>query len=177
MKRLAATALLLLSTAPPAAAAINARLQGTFAMRGVVTVAVDVLGEHAGDRIARTWTFTPSCSVGVCHAITLERNRSLKNLPDTLVLDRTQPGVYVGQGRFPVPLLCAGQRKPHGGVAIQKITVRITRVQTVGTTPYATAVSASYRNPKRINKTRCPGGIGHDAATYTGQLASPLPTG
>jgi hypothetical protein len=176
MKKLAATALALLSTAAPASAAIDARLQGTFTMQGHLTVAVDVRGEHRGAQITRTWTFTPSCATGVCDAVTLVRDRSPKHIPDMLVLERTGPGVYVGRGKFSVALFCAGRVRPHGGVALEKITVRITQVQTVGTTAYATALSASYVNPKRINNTRCPGGIGHDAAVYTGQLSSALPT-
>ena len=37
-------------------------------------------------------------------------------------------------------------------------------------------MSATYNNPKRVNRTPCPGGIGRDAATYTGTLSSPVPT-
>jgi PKD repeat protein len=92
-----------------------------------------------------------------------------------MMLHRRGPGVYSGKGRFWIPLLCAGRIGTYGGVAPEAITVRITKTHTVGTTRFATAVSATYNNPTRINQTRCPGGIGHDAARYSGRLSTPLP--
>jgi PKD repeat protein len=92
-----------------------------------------------------------------------------------LILTRQAPGRYVGRGSFWVPLRCAGRVVRHGGRATETITVRITRTTMVGATRFATAVRATYNNPSRQNLTRCPGGIGHDAATYRGQLTSPLP--
>lgn len=170
-------ALALLASATPAAAAIDARLQGTFAMQGKLTVVDHVYGEYRGEQVTRTWTFLPGCSTGVCQTVTLQRDRSGRHLIDTVVLQRQAPGVYVGHGRFAVALYCAGRVRPHGGLALETITVKITQIQTVAGVPYATAVTASYVNPKRLNLTRCPGGIGHDAAVYTGQLSSGLPTG
>jgi hypothetical protein len=177
-RRLAALALVGgLAGATPAGAAIDARLQGTFAMQGQLTVVDHIFGEHKGQQVTRTWTFVPLCVSGVCDRVTLQRDRSGRHLPDTVVLVRQDSGVYVGHGRFAVALYCAGRVRPRGGLALEKITVRITQIQTVAGVPYATTVSASYVNPKRLNLTRCPGGIGHDAATYTGQLSTALPTG
>jgi hypothetical protein len=45
----------------------------------------------------------------------------------------------------------------------------------VGTTSFATAIKASYRNPWRKNLTRCPGGLGRDAARYQGVMVSGAP--
>ncbi len=170
-----AALLALLVTASPAGAAIDARLQGGFTMQGVVTVADHVYGEHPGEQVTRVWTFLPGCATGICQTVTLQRQRSNKHILETIVLHRQGPGRYVGHGRFSVRLFCAGRVRPHGGVALETITVRITQVQAVAGVEYATGVSASYVNPQRINNTRCPGGIGHDAAKYTGQLAGPLP--
>jgi hypothetical protein len=160
-----------------ARAAWDARLDGSFAMNGRITFAEDVYGEHTGGRVHRTWTFFPHCAVGVgvCKRVTVVRQRSGRLKLDVLVLKRVSPGVYVGHGRFWVALRCAGRVERHGGLATEKITVRITQTQMVGKTPSATGLSASYENPSRTNLTRCPGGIGHDAASYAGRLTSPLP--
>lgn len=155
--------------------AVDARLQGTFAMTGKITFADHVYGEHEGQDVLRSWEFAPRCGAGVCREVTLSRTRSGQGIVDAVLLKRRAPGVYMGQGRFWVALECDGVVVAHGGLATERITVRITRRQTVGTTRFATAVSATYVNPRRVNLTRCPGGIGHDAARYTGWLSSPLP--
>jgi hypothetical protein len=148
-------------------------LQGTFAMRGKVTRAVGVYGEHVGQRVRRTWTFAPQCNTGDCPTVLLARQRSGRRILDSLTLTRRASGLYVGRGRFWVALRCEGRTVAHGGLAAETITVRITATATVGATEVATAISASYRNPWRKNLTRCPGGIGHDAARYSGRLVSP----
>jgi hypothetical protein len=151
-------------------------LQGTFAMRGRLTKVVHVFGEHTGQRVRRTWTFTPQCeTAGDCPTVVLRRQRSGQHIIDTITLNRQPSGAYVGHGRFFIALRCAGQIVKHGGVAAERITVRITRTTTVGTTTFASAVKAAYRNPWRKNLTRCPGGIGHDAARYHGHLVSGVP--
>jgi PKD domain len=169
-----ATVVLLALAATPAGAATRARLEGTFSMRGRLTVVDNVRGEHRGQRVQRSWSFAPHCGRGVCN-VTLTRRRGGRHKLDVLVLTQHRPGVYVGRGRFWVVLKCAGSTVAHGGIADETITVRITRAQMVGSTPFATAVSASYSNPSRTNLTRCPGGIGHDAAKYRGRLSSTLP--
>jgi hypothetical protein len=158
------------------APAVKGRLQGTFTMQGRITTAVNVYGEHTGQRVTRKWIFNPQCPKGSCLRVTLVRQRSGQNILNKLVLQRTAPGVYVGHGHFWVALKCAGQVIAHGGRASETITVRITRTAPVGASNYATRIQATYNNPSRVNLTRCPGGIGHDAARYHGKLTSPLPT-
>jgi len=160
--------------APTALGAVDAHLQGTFAMRARITFVDNVFGEHRGERLQRSWTFAPWCAAGVCRAVTLDRQRSGRHILDVVVLKHRGAGLYVGQGRFWVPLRCAGQVVAHGGLATETITVRITHTELVGTTRFATGVKATYRNPRRVNLTTCPGGIGSDAAKYSGLLASPL---
>jgi hypothetical protein len=162
--------------AAPAYAAPRARLDGTFVMRGRLTVVDNVRGERRGERIKRSWTFAPHCNRGVCNRVTLTRRRGGRHKLDVLVLTQQRPGVYVGRGRFWVALKCAGSVLDHGGIASETITVRVTRTQMIGSTPFATAISATYTNPLRTNVTRCPGGIGHDAAKYKGRLSSTLPS-
>lgn len=151
------------------------RLEGTFSLAGTLTVADDVYGERPGERVRRTWQFFPACAGESCRRVLLRRRRSGRHLLDQVMLTRQPSGVYGGHGSFWVPLRCAGQIDAHGGLATETITVRITETQLVGTTRFATAISATYRNPSRTNLTRCPGAIGHDAARYVGRLTSPLP--
>jgi hypothetical protein len=178
VKKALGVALVLVFATEAAAAgapAVRGRLQGTFAMHGTVTTAVNVYGEHVGQHVQRKWIFNPRCPTGSCRRVTLVRQRSGQNLLNKLVLEKSGPGVYVGHGHFWVPLRCAGQVVAHGGRATETITVRITRTTTVGSTRFATAIRATYNNPRRVNLTRCPGGIGHDAARYHGVLVSGAP--
>lgn len=174
---LALAASVLAAHAAPAVggAPIGARLAGKFIMKGKITVADDVYGEHPGQHVKHTWTFIPNCPRGPCKRVTLRRRRSGQRKLDVLVLVRQSPGVYVGHHHFWVALSCAGQVVRHGGSANETITVRIVGTRVAGGTRFATNLSASYNNPSRANYTRCPGGIGHDAAVYGGRLISPLP--
>jgi PKD domain len=151
------------------------RLAGTFAMRGTLTNVENVLGERRGERVRRTWSFFPRCAKGACSRVTLKRGRSARRILDVVGLVRKGRGHYVGRGAFWIALRCAGAVVKHGGRAHEIISVRVTRTATVGTTRLATRLSATYTNPSRTNLTRCPGGIGHDAARYQGRLATPLP--
>jgi hypothetical protein len=162
--------LLCAALAASASGATAARLLGTFPMQGKITVADDVRGEHAGQRIRRSWTFYPHCKHGACKHVVLKRRRSAKGIVDTIKLNRQSPGVYSGRGRFWMALKCDGRVVYHAGVAAERITVRITHAVRAGKTRYATAISASYVNPYRHQYTKCPGTIGHDSATYTGHL-------
>lgn len=171
-----ALVLILCGAATASAFAISGmRLQGSFTMRGKLTFVDNVYGEHQGEHVQRAWTFSPHCAIGACKRVTLVRRRSDRHLVDVLVLERRGRGMYAGTGHFWVALLCAGLVIQHGGLAAERITVRITRTVIVGTTRFATALRATYTNPSRANLTRCPGGIGHDAAAYSGRLASTLP--
>jgi PKD repeat protein len=104
--------------------------------------------------------------------VTLARRRSGRHIRDVLLLKRRRPNVYVGTGHFWIALKCAGQVIQHGGRATEKITVRIMRTGMIGAELFATGITATYQNPSRVNFTKCPGGLGHDAATYRGTLTT-----
>jgi PKD repeat protein len=107
--------------------------------------------------------------------VTLERRRSGRHILDVVGLVRRGRALYTGRGKFWIALTCAGAVVKHGGLATETITVRVVGAATVGTTPVATRLKATYTNPVRTNMTRCPGGIGHDAARYRGRRVTPLP--
>ncbi len=150
----------------------SARLQGIFAMTGVITDAVNAGGEHPGERVRRTWTFASSCPTGACPTVALlrTRNRTVPPLTDRLVLRRRSPGYYSGTATFLAPMRCGGQRYAKGEAVPFSITVRITAAQTTGGQVLASGVRAFYRNPQRIGLTRCVSAPAHDAARYTGRL-------
>ncbi len=158
---------------PPAAPPAIARLTGLFAMAGRVTVASDVPGEHVGQRVTRRWTFTPMCAVGSCSAVTLVRTRASGE--DQLVLRLLAPGDYGGNGSFNAPLRCGGRVYPNGERVPFTITVRVTGATYLFGVPVATQLSATYKNTSRVNLTRCVGVLGHDAASYQGQLGASPP--
>jgi hypothetical protein len=158
--------------AVPAAAqpvAPATRLAGTFQMSGTVTVAVNVRGEHAGETVQRTWTFTPACPAGPCATVQLVRARAAGT--DTLTLTAVAPNVYSGKGRFYVPLRCAGRIYRPGEAVPFRIRVRVTATSpAAGGGTMATAITATYVNRRRLNLTPCLALHGHDAARYTGTL-------
>jgi hypothetical protein len=159
------------ASATPAAAAApspfaGARLEGQFSMHGRITVAHHVVREHVGERLGRTWTFRPLCASGACAQVELVRNRA--GGADVLTLTETTPGSYAGNGLFYAPLSCAGKTYVRGESVPFRITVTITAESVYG---FATALKATYVNRSRRNLTRCVDIPGHDAATYTGQLA------
>ncbi len=151
----------------PPAPGVQSRLEGTFQLTGRVTVAHDVRGEHAGEVVQRTWTFTPLCVSGPCAQVRLFRGRA--NATDTLILTETSPGHYAGTGRFFAPLKCAGQVYATGEEVPFQIKLHVTATGTApdGTT-VATQIGATYVNKSRLNLTRCVIVLGHDAARYTG---------
>ncbi len=136
-------------------------------MEARITVAHNVVREHVGERLGRTWTFRPLCASGACAQIQLVRNRA--GGADVLTLDQTTPGSYTGNGLFYAPLSCAGKTYVQGESVPFTITATITGESTFG---FATAVKATYVNRSRRNLTPCVDIPGHDAATYTGRLAS-----
>jgi hypothetical protein len=168
----AAVALIVAGGTATAAHPIDALLRGTFTMKGTVSVAEHVAGEHAGQHVTRSWTFYPSCSTGGCPRVVLKRFRSPRHVLDAITLSRRSAGVYVGKHRFWLTLKCNGATVKRGGYANETITVKIVRAISVGGTRNATGIRATYNNPSRFNQTRCPGGIGHDAANYSGHLNS-----
>ncbi len=161
----------ILTTGPGVAGAqppqVQSRLAGTFQMTGRVTAAHDVRGEHVGEVVQRTWTFTPLCATGPCAQVRLFRGRA--NATDTLILNQTAPGHYSGTGRFFAPLKCAGTVYSMGEEVPYQIKLQITATTTTPDgTVLAQQISASYVNKSRRNLTRCVLVLGHDSARYTG---------
>jgi len=150
---LAATAAL----APGAAGQPAPQLQGTFQMTGRVTVAHNVRGEHVGQIVQRTWTFTPLCPTLPCPTVQLVRQRATGT--DSLTLHETSPDVYTGDGRYVAPLRCAGRIYRPGQAVPYTITVHVTPTG---------QLRATYVNRSRINLTPCIGVLGHDSARYIG---------
>ena len=71
------------------------QLQGTFQMTGTVTVAQFVRGEHVGETVQRSWTFTPLCPSGPCATVQLVRGR--RTATDTLTLSAVAPNAYADE--------------------------------------------------------------------------------
>jgi hypothetical protein len=151
----------------------GARLLGQFRMIGHVTVAKHIAGEHPGDPVLRGWSFTPLCPGGSCPTVQLVRQRA--GGTDTVVLAQTSPGVYAGSGRFYAPLRCGRHIWRRGETVPFTINLEVTASALVFGVPIATAVSATYVNRKRTNRTRCVAAPGHDAAVYAGQIVSGPP--
>ncbi|MBV9214499.1 MAG: PKD domain-containing protein [Actinobacteria bacterium] len=137
-------------------------------MKGKVTRADGVPGESAGQHVKRTWIFNSKCNQGACYRVVLHKHRSGGHI-DKLVLQRTSPGVYSGDGHFYFPIRCAGVIDDHGGEALFTVKVRIVGTRLVQGKPFASKLSAKYENPQRINHTECQGrSLGQDGARYTG---------
>jgi len=148
-------------------APVESRLVGTYQMTGQITAARFVRGEHVGEVVPRTWTFTPLCVSGPCAQVRLFRGR--RNATDTLILTETSPGHYSGAGTFYAPLRCAGQVYSTGEEIPFQITVTVTATTTAPDgTVLAQQISATYVNKSRLNLTPCVIALGHDAARYTG---------
>ena len=179
--RIARVALVLAGVAaapivPAAVAAVPpARVEGRFTMRTVITTAVNVRGEHRGERLTRTWRIRPSgCRGDVCERLHLRRTRGLGRRL-WLTLHRVRGGAYVGGGRFFVALSCHGRVDPRGAVAPYTIRLRVTATRTVGGVRFARRLSATYVNRRRIDRTRCAMAPSYDGARYRGRLRSGLP--
>lgn len=147
----------------------HARLTGHFTMTGRITTAIRIHGERKGERVRRTWTFTPKCSSGACARIGLERERS-GGQHDRLTLRHREPGHYVGSGSFYAPVRCGGKLYHRGELVRFTIDVRVTHATTSGQMVIADRLSATYVNRRRINETPCVAFPGHDAARYSGRL-------
>lgn len=159
--------------APPPA--VEARLQGAFAMQGTITYTKHVRGEHRGEQVQRRWLFAPGCPEGPCEQVTLTRERA-GGVSDELVLARIAPGTYSASGRFFVPLRCGKRVYRRGGAVPYTVTLQITAAAPDQSGQlFATALAAQYLNTRRQNLTPCPGGIGSDRASYSGALAEAFP--
>ncbi len=154
---------------------VDARVSAAFVMRGRITTAVRVKGERRGQRIARQWTLTgENCARNSCRRLVLTRERSAGQF-DHLVLARTGVGRYAGNGLFFAALECRGAIYPQGQKVPYRVTVAVTHAVTIQGTAFATALTATYTNARRIDRTICPTGPSHDAATYSG-TATPGPS-
>ena len=161
--------------ARPASSAVNVRVLGRFLMTGTVTQAVGIPGERPGERLARTWRVRPyGCAESDCPRIVVVRNRGAQR-ESKLTLHRVSASAYRGTGSFYVPLKCLGRTYARGSVAPYVLTLVVTHWVLSGSIRYATKISATYVNTQRSDRTRCPLGIVHDAARYTGTLKSAVP--
>lgn len=156
-----------------------ARLQGDYAVSGVVTQAVGVAGEHRGEQVRRTWSFNSPCPTGACPLLGLRRQRS-GAASDALFLRQVAPGTYAGTGIFAAPLRCHGRLHPRGSDVPYTITLTVTAAAPQPDGSFlATGFSAAYRNRKRIGHTRCYSPPSYDSARYLGvpEPAPPPPPG
>jgi hypothetical protein len=153
----------------------DAEVRGTFAMRGVITDAVNVAGERPGEQVRRTWHVHPTgCVASACDRLQVVRNRgTVRN--SYVVLRRVAPGSYQGSGVFWVGLRCLGRRYSLGSRAPYTIALQVTQRRLIGSVWYATRVHASYTNLSRTDGTPCPLDGASDAARYSGRLSSRLP--
>jgi hypothetical protein len=157
------------------AAGVDARVTGTFTMRARVTTAVNVLGEHVGQRLTRRWVIVArGCNGSVCETLKLRRQRG-DNRHSKITLHRTGPGRYRGRGAFYAALSCYGKVYRHGSRVPYRITLTVAATTEVGGVTFARRITARYDNPSRANGTRCPLGPSHDAARYRGRLTTALP--
>ena len=169
--RLTLVVLALAAIAPASASAqpgqTEARLAGTYQMTGRITAARYVRGEHVGETVQRTWTFTPLCVSGPCAQVRVFRGR--RTATDTLILTQTTPGTYAGTGVFYAPLMCARRVYSTGEEVPFALQVTVTGTTTAPDgTVLANQITAKYLNTTRLNLTPCVIVLGHDAARYTG---------
>lgn len=170
---LAAACILLAAAGTGAAAAPSgqARLAGSFAMSGVITRARSIPGEHAGEKVSRTWVFNPSCASGPCDRIQLIRGRGRGLSRVAVTLRLRSPGYYTGAGTFYAPLRCAGRVHRPGERVHYTVAVRVTGTELAGGQLVVSAVRATYASHRRDNLTPCVAVLGQaDVARYRGQL-------
>ena len=100
-------------------------------MRGSVTAAVLVPGEHPGEVVLRRWMFSGrDCTPSFCRVLRLRRQRS-DHRYNTIVLRRDGVGRYRGHGHFYVGLNCNGVVDRRGELVPYRITVTVLAVQQV----------------------------------------------
>jgi hypothetical protein len=153
----------------------DARVQGSFAVTGTVSAAVNVSGEHRGQRFSRVWSIrSGGCRAGACARVLL-RGRLTAVRQVTLTLSRVGPGRYRGSGSFDVAQSCAGHVIGDGRRGAYTVTLSVTQRTERNGLSYATALSAWYTNPSRSNRTSCVLKPAHDAARLTARLTGGLP--
>ena len=154
-----------------AASARQPRLAGLFSMNGLITYALSIPGEHAGQHVSRRWVFAPGCATGACAKVKLTRGRGVGLPRVTVELVRRSPGYYVANGVFYAPLRCNGQIYRPGERVHYTVAVRVTATEMINGKLVVSAIRASYTSGLRDNLTPCVGLLGQaDAARYTGVL-------
>jgi hypothetical protein len=145
-------------------------------MRTRITAAVNVRGEHRGERLTRTWRIRPGrCEGDVCQVLHVRRTRG-RGRRLWLTLRPESDGTWVGYGSFYVALSCRGRIDRRGARAPYTIRLRVTATRTVGGVRFARRLKATYVNRRRIDRTRCAIAPSYDAAGYTGRLRGGLPS-
>lgn len=141
---LAVAALAAAASAVPAAAAVRPRLEGRFAVNGVVTATKGYTGDHKGRQIRNnTYIFTPSANCArfaPCDRVKLTRKKkSGKTVPRTPpVFKRTGGDTYSGR------LI---SRRTVSGCRLKDetaITVRVTQSAQVGYALRATKIAVTF---------------------------------
>ena len=156
-------------------AGVDARVVGSFAMTGRVTVATNVRGERVGQRVRRTWRIIPAqCDRSVCQVLNLDRQRSA-GLHDQVSLHRLWRGYYTGTGMFYAALRCRGRVYPHGSEVPYELTLTVTRAVVVEGVAFAQGIVATYDSRGRLDSTPCPLGLSRDGARYAGTTNIPSP--
>ncbi|MGO9974243.1 MAG: PKD domain-containing protein [Solirubrobacteraceae bacterium] len=155
---------------------VDAHVLGSFSMAAFVTVAVNVRGEHAGERLMRTWTIVPrGCRRSACEWLDVDRELSAgRHL--RITLKRVGIGRYSGRGAFYVALACLGRIYPRGSRVPYRVTLTVRSATMVNTLRFARRITARYVNPERSDATPCPLGPSHDAAVYSGSALSAVPS-
>ena len=162
------------ASSPPAA--LDARVTGPFEMFGRVTAAENVRGEHVGQLLKRRWLISPrECAGNICETLELNRKRSA-GIDESLTLRRVAAGTYAGGASFYVALSCKHKIYPHGSRVPYRITLTIRGAVTVQGIAFARQITATYHNSKRSDSTPCVLGPSHDAARYTGNATSAIPS-
>jgi hypothetical protein len=116
-----ALALVLLPSAlgTPFSPSADARVEGTWKVSLVFTVADGLANRKVGDRVAERWRFRPRCAAGAC-AVELHRGGR------TLLLRRTA-SAYVGTRVFEGAFFCAGTTYPRGTRYVESWRVQVAR--------------------------------------------------
>jgi hypothetical protein len=96
-----------------------ARLEGTWRVSLVFTVAQGLANRKVADRVSETWRFRPRCRKGAC-AVELRRGAR------PLVL-RLRGSTYHGTRAFEGAFFCDGKTYERGAVYVESWSIRVVR--------------------------------------------------
>ncbi len=105
-----------LAPASPSAAPAP-RLESTWKVSMVFTVAQGLRDREVGQRVSETWVLLPRCGNGPCN---VELRRAGRKL-----LLRQAGTTYTGKGSFTGPFSCNGQTHANGTTYVESWTVRV----------------------------------------------------